>query len=68
MEHRLIVEKYLGRYLAKIEAVHHIDRATDHNEPKNLMAFKNHAAHLRFEGGTCPKSGDIIFDGRLLKH
>jgi len=65
-EHRLIIEKLLGRYLEKSEVVHHIDRDKANNNPKNLMAFSSHSAHIQFERSGNVKSGRIIFDGRSL--
>ncbi len=35
-EHRLVVEKSLGRYLESFECVHHIDRDKLNNELSNL--------------------------------
>lgn len=46
-EHRLIIEKKLGRYLDPDEIVHHEDRNTSNNDPANLRLFPNHSAHRR---------------------
>ena len=37
LEHRLIVEKFLGRYLKKAEFVHHKDGKRDNNKLNNLV-------------------------------
>jgi hypothetical protein len=45
MEHRLIVEKQLGKYLEKEYDVHHIDGDNRNNDPSNLLVLtrKEHA-------------------------
>lgn len=48
MEHRLIVEKKIGRKLLKSERVHHIDSNKQNNKIENLMVFKNNKAHSSF--------------------
>ena len=65
-EHRLILEKYLGRYLDPKEVVHHIDKNTSNNKLKNLMLFKNNKSHLSFERCGTFNPNNIIFDGRFL--
>ena len=64
-EHRLIVERKIGRYLHRWEVVHHINSIKDDNRSKNLMAFTNDVAHRRFEKGGKIKPKEIIFDGRV---
>ena len=48
-EHRLVMEKHLGRYLKKKEVVHHIDGNKKNNDINNLMLFPTHSAHIHFE-------------------
>lgn len=64
-EHRLVIEKQVGRYLTHKEIVHHLGKKDD-NRPCMLMAFINHSAHIRFERKAKVKPEEIIFDGRLL--
>lgn len=64
-EHRLVIEKQIGRYLTSKEQVHHLGERDD-NRPKMLMAFSSNSAHTRFERGKKIKSSEIIFDGRKL--
>ena len=64
-EHRIVVEKQIGRYLLPKEQVHHLGKKND-NMPRMLMAFKTDGAHKRFEHGIAVKPEEIIFDGRKL--
>jgi hypothetical protein len=47
MEHRLIIEEVLNRYLTKEEIVHHINGIHDDNRIDNLMLFKNISEHIK---------------------
>jgi hypothetical protein len=47
-EHRLVVEKKIGRFLNKEEVIHHINGKKAENSLKNLMLFSNHKEHMVF--------------------
>ena len=47
MEHRLIMEGYLNRYLEPSEEIHHKNGVTYDNRIENLQLFSNHSNHMR---------------------
>jgi hypothetical protein len=59
LEHRLVMEKHLGRYLLPHEDVHHEDENRQNNALENLKLL-THADHLRqhyHERGVDPTTG-----------
>ena len=66
LEHRLVIEEQIKRFLKPEEACHHINKIKDDNRPENLMAFKTQAAHNSFEAGNTINPSDVIFDGHHL--
>lgn len=64
-EHRIVIEKQIGRYLKPSETVHHLKGKSDNN-PRNLILFANHSAHVRFEQGGIVDPSEIIYDGRKM--
>ena len=56
-EHRLIIEKKIGRFLHRWEIVHHINGITDDNREENLALCKNEANHQKkFHGRHTAKN------------
>lgn len=46
-EHRLVMEKHLGRYLEPKETVHHIDGNRANNDISNLVLYGTRGEHLK---------------------
>ena len=45
LEHILVAEEMLGRPLAPLEVVHHINHVRDDNRPENLKVYATHREH-----------------------
>jgi len=47
-EHRLNMERYLGRYLTGLEEIHHVNENKSDNRIINLQLFENHGVHQKY--------------------
>ena len=47
LEHRLVMEAKIGRYLKPSEVVHHIDGNPSNNDISNLELFSNQSEHIK---------------------
>ena len=73
LEHRLVVEKKIGRHLTKEEVVHHLDEDKSNNKIENLMLFPTQKAHSSFHrkvqqlGLTTPIRRQISYRWNIYK-
>ena len=65
-EHRLVMEKHLGRYLLPDEKVHHINGKPLDNRVENLVVL-SHRTHLRNHVGTSDAKWHLLEDVKWLK-
>lgn len=69
LEHRLVLEQKLGRYLEPQEVVDHIDGLTLHNHPDNLRLFASNGEHLKAtRQGKPPQLSEKGRENLRLRH
>ena len=61
LEHILVMEKYLGRYLKPEERVHHINNKRADNRIENLRLFSTNSEHCIFHQNIPKISKDFLF-------
>lgn len=59
-EHRIVMERHIGRYLERKEVVHHIDHNPQNNDISNLTLFNSNSEHIKYE----VDNGERIYTNR----
>ena len=65
-EHRLVMERKIGRLLRPEEVVHHINRVLADNKPENLRLYASHSKHKSDELKGVPRDNGRFKRG--VKH
>ena len=63
-EHRLIIEKFLGRYLNPKETIHHINGIKTDNRIENLQLFATRGQHTKHAHPEIIAKAKILNKGR----
>ena len=66
-EHRIVIEKVIGRELHTWEIVHHVNGHKSDNRVENLWLFANTKAHIRHHRGLEYPREDVLFKGGVHK-
>lgn len=59
-EHRLVMEKHLGRFLNKKETIHHIDGNQSNNILENLKLFATRGKHTKYGHPEVAQNNSIL--------
>lgn len=52
LQHILVMERHLGRYILPTESIHHINGDKTDNRIENLRSFSSHGAHSKEEAAA----------------
>ena len=68
VEHRIIMERHIGRKLSDIEVVHHINGNKRDNRIENLQLLPDRATHNRIHAlDFCPKGHEFTKENTEIR-